>query len=177
VILLLLFIVVPIAELYVIIQVGSWIGVWPTLAILLGDALLGSMLLRHQGRAAWRRFNAALDQQRFPAREVADGVMITIGGTLLLTPGFITDIVGLLLLLPPTRALIRGLLGRYLRRRFRLVSGPVTWGYGHARGAGPAGADPSDASYDIEGTAHEVPGNGAAPPSRADERERPPLPP
>jgi UPF0716 protein FxsA len=174
VLLLLLFIVVPIAELYVIIQVGSWIGVWPTLAILLGDALLGWALLRQQGRAAWRRFNAALEERRFPAREVADGVMVTVGGTLLLTPGFITDIVGLLLLLPPTRALIRGLLGRYLRRRFQLVGGTATWGYERGRGPGYRGRD---APYDLDGTAHEMPGNGAAPPDRADERERPPLPP
>jgi UPF0716 protein FxsA len=174
VILLLLFIVVPIAELYVIIQVGSWIGVLPTLAILLGDALLGWALLRHQGRAAWRRFNAALEQRRFPAREVADGVMVTVGGTLLLTPGFITDIVGLLLLVPPTRALTRGLLGRYLRRRFQLVGSTATWGYERARGPRYRG---TDSAYDIDGTAHEVPGNGDAPPDRADERERPPLQP
>src|SRR5215510_8828034 len=92
-----LFIVVPIAELYVIIQIGGLIGVWPTLALLLADALLGSLLLRHQGRGAWRRFNAALAERRFPGREVADGVLIVIGGTLLLTPGFLTDIAGLFL--------------------------------------------------------------------------------
>src|SRR6185312_6942923 len=90
-----LFIVVPIAELYVIIQVGQWIGIWPTLALLLADALLGSFLLKHQGRTAWRRFNEALAQRRFPGKEVADGALIIVGGTLLLTPGFLTDIVGL----------------------------------------------------------------------------------
>ncbi len=71
-----LFIVVPIAELYVIIQVGGLIGVWPTLALLLADALLGSFLLRHQGRGAWRKFNEAIAARRFPGREVADGAMI-----------------------------------------------------------------------------------------------------
>src|SRR6476469_9572726 len=96
--LVLLFIVVPILELYVIIQVGQLIGVWPTLALLLADALLGSLLLRYQGRGAWRRFNTALAERRFPGREVADGLMITVGGTLLLTPGFVTDIFGFLLL-------------------------------------------------------------------------------
>src|SRR2546423_1950393 len=128
-----LFILVPIAELYVIIQVGSLIGVLPTLAILLADALLGSFLLRHQGRAAWRRFNEALAEQRFPGKEVADGVMITFGGALLLTPGFITDIFGVVLLLPPTRAVIRRLLWRFLRRRYRIVAGPAGWGYGQVR--------------------------------------------
>jgi UPF0716 protein FxsA len=116
-----LFIVVPIVELYVIIQVGQAIGVVPTLAILLADALLGSLLLRHQGRGAWRRFNEALAARRFPAREVADGLMIAIGGTLLLTPGFVTDIFGLILLIPPTRAVMRRLLGAYVGRRFVVV--------------------------------------------------------
>ena len=111
------FILVPIVELYVIIQVGEAIGVWPTLALLLGDALLGALLLRHQGRGAWRRFNEALAQRRFPAREVADGLMIAIGATLLLTPGFVTDIFGFILLIPPTRALVRRFLGFYLGRQ------------------------------------------------------------
>ena len=104
--LIVLFIVVPIAELYVIVQVGQWIGIWPTLALLLADALLGSFLLKHQGRSAWRRFNEALAQRRFPGKEVADGALIIVGGTLLLTPGFLSDIVGLIFLIPPTRAIV-----------------------------------------------------------------------
>src|SRR5918998_1129469 len=107
--LVLLFIVVPIAELAVIIQVGQVIGVWWTIAILVADSILGSVLMRSQGRAAWRRFNAALQAGRVPAREVADGVMVIFGGALLLTPGFLTDVLGLLFLLPPTRAVIRRL--------------------------------------------------------------------
>ena len=170
-----LFIVVPIAELYVIIQVGGAIGVLPTLAILLADALLGSFLLRHQGRAAWRRFNQALAERRFPGKEVADGVMITFGGALLLTPGFITDIFGAILLLPPTRALIRRLLWRYLRRRYQLVAGPVGWGYERV-GNRPPTADPHGPSYDVEGTAHEVPGEGPPRRTRPDDRQLPPLP-
>jgi len=108
--LVILFIVVPIAELYVIIQVGELIGIWPTLALLLLDAIGGSLLLKHQGRGAWRRFNEALAQRRFPGREVVDGVLIVIGGTLLVTPGFITDVVGVFFLFPPTRALARAVL-------------------------------------------------------------------
>ena len=119
--LVILFIVIPVVELYVIIQVGQAIGVVPTLVLLLADALLGSLLLRHQGRGAWRRFNEALAQRRFPAREVADGVMVAVGGTLLLTPGFVTDIFGLVLLIPPTRALVRRFMGLYLGRRFVVV--------------------------------------------------------
>ena len=164
-----LFIAVPVVELYVIIQVGQAIGVVPTLAILLADALLGAMLLRQQGRAAWNRFNAALDQRRFPGREVADGLLITIGGTLLLTPGFITDIFGLLLLIPPTRAVVRRAMRRVLGRRFKLVGGTTRWGYERMRGqGGPA----SDRPYDYEGTAQDVTGPGAS--GDEDERELPP---
>jgi UPF0716 protein FxsA len=149
--LVILFIVVPVVELYVIIQVGQAIGVVPTLALLLADALLGSLLLRHQGRGAWRRFNEALAQRRFPAREVADGVMVAVGGTLLLTPGFVTDIFGLVLLIPPTRALVRRFMGLYLGRRFVVV------GTGPFRSPGPGPAPPGR-SYDFEGTAEEVDG-------------------
>jgi len=110
--LIVLFIVVPIAELALLIQVGSWIGFWPTLALLVLDAVLGSMLMRSQGRAAWRRFNVAIAEGRAPAREALDGVLVIFGGALLLTPGFITDIFGLIFLIPPTRVLVRRLLVR-----------------------------------------------------------------
>jgi UPF0716 protein FxsA len=113
--LILLFIVVPIAELYVIIQIGELIGVWWTLALLLADSLIGSWLMRSQGRVAWRRFNAAIAAGRPPAREALDGVLVIFGGALLLTPGFITDIFGLIFLLPPTRVLVRRVL---IRRSF-----------------------------------------------------------
>ncbi|MDX6608653.1 MAG: protein FxsA [Solirubrobacterales bacterium] len=140
-----LFIVVPIVELYVIIQIGSLIGVLPTIALLLADALLGSLLLRHQGRGAWRRFNAALAEHRFPGREVADGLLIAIGGTLLLTPGFVTDIVGLILLIPPTRAIVRRLMRGYVTRRFLIVGAP-----------GTTGPTASNRHYDYDATAEEV---------------------
>jgi UPF0716 protein FxsA len=151
-----LFIVVPVVELYVIIQVGQAIGVVPTLALLLADALLGSLLLRHQGRGAWRRFNAALAERRFPAREVADGLMIAVGGTLLLTPGFVTDILGLLLLIPPTRAIFRGLLRRYAGRRFVVMGVPG----GMRPGGPPPGPGPDPArDYDYDGSAEEIDGD------------------
>src|SRR3954466_1608800 len=119
-----IFIVVPIAELYVIIQIGQSIGVLPTIALLIIDSILGSMLMRSQGRAAWLRFNRALAEGRVPGREVIDGVLIIFGGALLLTPGFLTDILGLVLLLPPTRAVVR----QVLVRRFggRLVASATT---------------------------------------------------
>jgi UPF0716 protein FxsA len=141
-----LFIVVPIVELYVIIQIGGLIGVWPTIALLLADAVLGSLLLRYQGRGAWRRFNLALAERRFPGREVADGLLIAIGGTLLLTPGFITDIVGLIFLVPPTRAIVRRLLRGVVARRFVVVDAPGTGGFGA----------PPSRSYDYDASAEEV---------------------
>jgi UPF0716 protein FxsA len=144
------FIVVPIVELYVIIQVGGLIGVLPTLALLLADAVLGSLLLRHQGRGAWQRFNQAIAERRFPGREVADGAMIVVGGTLLLTPGFITDIFGLILLIPPTRAIVRRLLRGYAAHRFVVVGAT-----GGARDAFRR-HDSSGPGYDYEGTAEEI---------------------
>ena len=136
----LLFLIVPLAELYVILKVGDAIGIWWTLLLLVADSLLGSWLLRSQGRAVWRRFNEILAQGRVPHREVIDGVLMIFGGAFLITPGFLTDIVGLVLLLPPTRAVVR----RMLARRH----GP-SWPW-------PAGARagrPPD--YDVEGSARE----------------------
>src|SRR3954452_7846155 len=107
-----IFIVVPIAELYVLWQIGSAIGILPTIALLILDSVLGAWLMRSQGRAAWLRFNRALAEGRVPGREVIDGVLVIFGGALLLTPGFLSDFLGLLLLLPPTRAVVRAVLVR-----------------------------------------------------------------
>ena len=153
--LVILFIVIPVAELYVIIQVGQAIGVWPTLGLLLLDAVLGALLLRHQGRGAWRRFNEAIAQRRFPGKEVADGVLIVIGATLLLTPGFISDIFGIFLLIPPTRAIARGLLKRFTVGRFTVVGMPG----GNPFGGSGSGARPSR-DYDYDVNAEEMPTNG-----------------
>jgi UPF0716 protein FxsA len=115
--LLLLLILVPIAEIALIIQVGEWIGLWWTIALLLADAVLGSLLLRSQGRAVWRRFTTAVSEGRVPHREVLDGVLVVFGAALMLAPGFITDVFGALFLIPPTRALFRRLLvGRAVLR-------------------------------------------------------------
>jgi UPF0716 protein FxsA len=123
--LVLLFIVVPIAELAVIIQVGQVIGVWWTIGLLIADSILGSILMRAQGRAAWQRFNEAVRDGRVPAREVLDGALVIFGGALLLTPGFITDILGIMLLIPPARAVMRHILARRLAHRMVVsVSGP-----------------------------------------------------
>jgi UPF0716 protein FxsA len=144
--LIVVFIVVPIAELYVILQVGDAIGALWTIVLLVADSLLGSVLLRTQGRTVWRRFNAALGEGRMPHREVIDGVLVIFGGAFLITPGFLTDIVGLLLLIPPTRALIRPLLIRRLGKR-------VTVGVVGAQGS--PRPPRNGRGSDVEGTATE----------------------
>jgi len=127
-----LFVVVQIFEVWLLIQIGQAIGGWQTLALLVLDSLLGAALLRHEGRRTWRAFRLALEERRMPAREVADGALVLVGGTLLITPGFLSDVVGVLCLLPPTRAVVRRLLmGRVLRRL------GVTGGSGLRRGSAP----------------------------------------
>jgi UPF0716 protein FxsA len=113
----LLFLLVPAAELYVIYKVGDAIGIGWTFLLLAADSLLGSLLLKSQGRAVWQRFNRNLSQGRVPHREVIDGVLVIFGGAFLITPGFLTDILGLALLIPPTRAVIRRSVARRLGRR------------------------------------------------------------
>lgn len=170
VLLLALFIIIPLAELFVIIKVGEAIGVLPTLAILIADSILGTVLLRAQGRTAWRRFQLALEQSRVPHREVFDGAMVILGGALLLTPGFITDIFGIILLLPPTRAVVWQLVKRFVIGRLTFGPRVAVWGYQRTRGPGqgpvppPGGGRPSGAAHpsegprpgDIEGTAEEL---------------------
>ncbi len=117
-----LFIVVPAVEIYVLIQVGQAIGALPTVALLLIDALLGAALSRREGRKAWRALRTALDEQRLPAREVVDGALVVLGGAFLLTPGFVTDVIGVLCLLPPTRALLRRSLTGLATRRLRTAT-------------------------------------------------------
>lgn len=118
--LLLLFVVVPVVEIWVIIQVGQVIGILPTVALLIADALLGTWLFKREGRKAWTAFRDALEQGKVPAREVADGGLVIVGGAFLLSPGFVTDLVGVLCLLPPTRAVLRGWLTSLVRRRLFL---------------------------------------------------------
>jgi UPF0716 protein FxsA len=124
-ILVLAFIVVPLAELAVIIAVGDAIGLLPTLLLLLAVSIAGGWLAKQQGLAAWRRFQLALAEGRMPTQEAADGAMVLLAGALLLTPGFLTDVAGVLLLLAPTRAWMRRLAPRLAARRLRRRRGRV----------------------------------------------------
>jgi UPF0716 protein FxsA len=125
IVLLALLIVVPLAELFVIIQVAHAIGLVPTLVVLLGVSIAGAWLLKREGLAAWRRVRETSARGVMPATEVADGAMVLLGGALLLTPGFITDAAGLLLLVPRVRVSLRGGIRRLLwswgRSRLRVV--------------------------------------------------------
>ncbi|MCW2999438.1 MAG: FxsA family protein [Solirubrobacterales bacterium] len=150
--LLLALIVVPLVELYVIIQVGQAIGVLWTIALLLADSILGGMLMRSQGRRAWRRFTGAMAEGRMPAGEVLDGVLVIFGGAFLLTPGFVTDLFGIALLAPPTRALIRKLVLR--RFTVRLTDSVRAQQFARSRYAPDAAGHHRD--FDVEGTAHDA---------------------
>lgn len=108
--LLLLFIVVPIIELFVIVQVADGLGVLPTIALLLTISLLGAWLVRREGTSIIPRIREALFSGRMPSNEIADGALIMLGGAFLLTPGFVTDAIGLSLMIPPTRALYRNVI-------------------------------------------------------------------
>ena len=119
----LLFVVLPVVEIYILIQIGQSIGAWWTVLLLVADGILGSWLMKREGTRAWRALQQALESRRMPARELADGALILVGGTLLLTPGFLSDIVGLFLVLPFTRPVARGALTRYLTRKFLAGAG------------------------------------------------------
>jgi UPF0716 protein FxsA len=141
-------VVVPIVEIYVLLQVGQLLGVLQTVVLLVVMSLLGAYLLRREGARTWRAFRTALASGRLPAAEVADGALVIVGGALLLTPGFATDAFGLLCVLPPTRAVLRRLLTRQVARR--LTVGAVLGGGGRPGGASTSRRRPSDGVVDGE---------------------------
>ena len=144
---------VPIVEIAVFIQVGGWIGLWPTIATVLLTALVGTALLRQQGFATLVKVRESLEAGRLPMAEVFDGVCLLVAGALLLTPGFVTDAVGFLLFVPPARAAA----GRWLTA-YLLSSGRV-----HVRTDDPAprrdGARPTGGPTVIEGEYEEIDGD------------------
>jgi UPF0716 protein FxsA len=115
--LVLLFLVAPLVELAVIVQVASTIGVLDTIGLLILMSLVGAWLARREGLGVLARIQAALDQGRMPSTEVADGALILLAGALMIAPGFVSDVLAILLLLPPTRALVRRPLLRAVSRR------------------------------------------------------------
>jgi UPF0716 protein FxsA len=114
------FIIVPVIELWLILQIGDAIGVVPTIALLLIDSLVGSWLVRSQGRSVWGDFRRTTDAGGIPATQAVDGFLVVLGGTLLLVPGFLSDIVGLTFVLPPTRKALRNRLIAFVSRRTKV---------------------------------------------------------
>jgi UPF0716 protein FxsA len=153
-VLVLLFVVGPIVELYFILQVADLIGGWQTIGLLLVESFIGAWLMKRQGVGALRRVQTDLASSRLPTRALADGFLVLFAGALLLTPGFLTDVLGFVLLIPVTRAPIRAVLLRYLTAKvgtgvgvLRYVDGGSgfsrTWGRGvHDTTARPAGDGP-----------------------------------
>lgn len=117
------FVVVPLVEIYVLIQVGQVIGPWWTILLLIADSIFGGWLIRNEGRRAWLALTTALESGRMPANELADGALILIGGTLMLSPGFVTDALGIVLIFPLTRPVARRLLTKVVSKR--LVAGGI----------------------------------------------------
>ncbi|MBV9832120.1 MAG: FxsA family protein [Marmoricola sp.] len=132
--LVLAFVVVPLVEIYVIIQVGQLIGPWWTILLLIADSVFGSWLVKREGRRAWEALRVALEERRMPARELADGMLILVGGLLMVTPGFVLDVVGLVCILPFTRPVGRRALSRFIGRR--LVGASHLTGPGYSRTPG-----------------------------------------
>ncbi len=116
------FVVVPVIEIYVIIQVGQVIGAWWTILLLIADSIFGSWLVKREGGRAWQALQLALNERRLPHRELADGVLILVGGTLMITPGFVSDVFGILCILPFTRPIGRRILAGMLSKRLLGVS-------------------------------------------------------
>ncbi|MGF1726365.1 FxsA family protein [Photobacterium nomapromontoriensis] len=132
-ILLFLFIVVPIVEIALFIQVGGFLGLWPTVGLVLVTAVVGASLVRSQGIATLMSVQNRLQQGELPAQQIVEGVMLAVAGVLLLTPGFMTDAMGMLILLPAPRAM----LAKQLMRRVKVQGMASGSGFSGGFGQGP----------------------------------------
>lgn len=134
-ILFLVFLLVPLVEIAFFVSIGQAIGLWPTLLGVLVTALIGSLVLRVQGTALLARIRDTMGRGMLPARDLADAMLVAVAAVLLLTPGYFTDLIGMLLLVPP----VRGMIYAFLRRRMHVV-GVSEAGYGWSAGR-PLGGD------------------------------------
>jgi UPF0716 protein FxsA len=159
--LLVAFVLVPLVEIYVIIQIGQVIGAWWTILLLVADSVFGSWLVKREGARAWRALRAALEQGRMPARELADGMLILVGGTLMLTPGFVSDAFGILCILPVTRPIGRRVLAGVITRRLVGVGFP---------GAGAPGGATQETPWTRQRPGPVDPDNGVVQGEVVDER-------
>jgi UPF0716 protein FxsA len=138
------FTIVPIIELFLLIQVGQWIGVWPTVGIILVTGVVGAFLAKAQGLFAVAQLKGAVVQGRLPGRELLNAALVVIGGSMLVTPGVVTDVVGILLLLPPTRALVAVGVGAWLKRRIHVQVGGFEAGWPGQGFPGPRPGRPGE---------------------------------
>lgn len=147
--LLALFLITPVVELALLIQLGQYIGFWPTVGIIVLTGLIGSLLAKREGLGIWRRFNERLQAGEIPGEELLDGVIILVSGALLITPGVFTDLFGFIGLIPFTRAVVRKAVNRRIQRGLQKGTMSVMFGglgsFGAAGGFGeaPPGADPA----------------------------------
>ena len=114
-----LFLIMPVVELALLVQVDKLIGFWPTVGLILFTGLLGGYLAKREGLSVWRRFNARMAEAGIPGKEVLDGVIILVAGALLITPGVVTDVIGFLGLIPPTRAVIRKIIQKRIDKAMK----------------------------------------------------------
>lgn len=152
-VILLLFLALPVLELYVFVQVAGAIGFLEALLWLIGIGIVGAWVVKLQGLSTLRRANARVARGEVPTDEVVNGFLILVGGALLLAPGFLSDAVGVLLLLPPSRALLRGTVKRRWTRSGPLVVSRSTFigGFGPGRAAAPREVWDADSWEDATG--------------------------
>jgi UPF0716 protein FxsA len=120
-----LLIAIPILEVWLLVKVGQKVGLLPTVLILIGEAIIGVLLMRHEGARAWKALNDAFTKGKVPTGELADAALILVGGTLLLLPGFLTDIIGFVFLLRWTRPVARKIIAFFVARRINRLGIPV----------------------------------------------------
>jgi UPF0716 protein FxsA len=137
--LVLAFLVVPVLEIYVIVQVGQAIGGWQTAGLLLFESLLGAWIVKREGRRAWRALRDSIGAGAMPSRQLTDAALVLVGGTLLVTPGFLSDVVGFFLVLPITRPLARRVVAWFLARRVEAAVRGMAMGPGGGGGAAATG--------------------------------------
>lgn len=117
-----LFLIMPVVELALLVQVDKLIGFWPTIGIIVLTGLIGGLLAKREGLSVWQRFNARMAEGGLPGIELLDGVIILVAGALLITPGVVTDFLGFLGLIPPTRKLIRKIAMKRIRKAMKKSS-------------------------------------------------------
>ncbi|MFZ1114572.1 MAG: FxsA family protein [Propionibacteriaceae bacterium] len=125
VLLIALLVAVPIFEVWLLIKVGQQLGLLPTILILIAQAIIGALLMRHEGSRAWKALNDAFSNGKVPTGELADAALILVGGVLLILPGFLTDVIGFLFLLRWTRPVARKIIAFFVARRINRLGIPV----------------------------------------------------